>query len=490
MALSSNKKKSLDDLKKLAESRGGKVLSSKYLNVKTKYLWECSQKHRWETSADSIFRGSWCPTCAGQKRYTTSEIRKICELKGGEFLSPEYINAHHKYEVRCREGHIFYPWGQSLIKGKWCKTCASNRLWKGKRSKKSKTDYIKAGLDVGLKFIGTEIPPRTTYKAEWQCLENGHIIHMTFSSIFNQKSHCYRCKGKGKITIKDCLELAKSRNGKLLSTKYEPYEKQEWLCSKGHRFSIAYSTAKHQNIWCSECSTGLGERICRYIFESIFNVPFKKVRPRWLINGDGNRLELDGYSEQLQLAFEHQGKQHYSIKYHRGSKKLIQNDVDKRRLCQQYGVTLIEIPEIPSIVDFDEAVNYIVNELKVRDFSIPKEAIFPLITPSLRWELTSKDEKKAILDRATTYVESKGAKLLSHAYMRRGKQYVFVFNILTIGGGNRSITQNKLYGDDLWSIERQDPLTGERFYPTHGKQKFATKDNSIRFNNLKKLGKL
>ena len=73
-------------------------------------------------------------------------------------------------------------------------------------------------------------------------------------------------------------------------------------------------------------------------------MPFIKVRPEF--NG---HLELDGFNEELQLAFEMQGIQHYaqSPKYHRKAKDLheqIEKDLRKHRLCQRNRVTLLLIP--------------------------------------------------------------------------------------------------------------------------------------------------
>ena len=62
-----------------------------------------------------------------------------------------------------------------------------------------------------------------------------------------------------------------------------------------------------------ECSSYSGEKICRLAFETLFNAKFNKSRPDWLKTEKKNKLELDGYSEKNQIAFEHQGSQHYSF---------------------------------------------------------------------------------------------------------------------------------------------------------------------------------
>ena len=92
------------------------------------------------------------------------------------------------------------------------------------------------------------------------------------------------------------------------------------------------------------------ERFVKRQAEEVFGVPFVKVRPPWLLNlSSGRRLELDCYNEALQCAVEVQGVQHYQFtpKYHRSRADLeaIQvRDALKRKLCEQRGVTLIEVP--------------------------------------------------------------------------------------------------------------------------------------------------
>ena len=59
-------------------------------------------------------------------------------------------------------------------------------------------------------------------------------------------------------------------------------------------------------------------------------------------------MELDGYNEELKLAFEHQGTQHYSDKTnHRFMKKnLVENDDEKMMICKSKGIAIIYILEM------------------------------------------------------------------------------------------------------------------------------------------------
>lgn len=58
----------IDDLREVAKTHGGKCLSQNYKNSQTRYLWQCGKdsSHRWLATANSVRRGTWCPACAGK----------------------------------------------------------------------------------------------------------------------------------------------------------------------------------------------------------------------------------------------------------------------------------------------------------------------------------------------------------------------------------------------------------------------------------------
>eukprot|EP00414_Alexandrium_minutum_P004815 CAMPEP_0113830442 /NCGR_PEP_ID=MMETSP0328-20130328/6332_1 /TAXON_ID=39455 /ORGANISM="Alexandrium minutum" /LENGTH=103 /DNA_ID=CAMNT_0000798557 /DNA_START=327 /DNA_END=635 /DNA_ORIENTATION=- /assembly_acc=CAM_ASM_000350 len=86
-----------------------------------------------------------------------------------------------------------------------------------------------------------------------------------------------------------------------------------WKCVEGHTWTAQYKKVVHDGSWCPECRRGRSERDVRGIFHRIFlGLTFRKRRPSFLRSSKGGYLELDGYCEELQLAFEYNGEQHYS----------------------------------------------------------------------------------------------------------------------------------------------------------------------------------
>jgi len=96
--------------------------------------------------------------------------------------------------------------------------------------------------------------------------------------------------------------------------------------------------------------TSKGEQKCKEFIEFMTGKKFNKVRPEFLTNPvTGHTLELDLYNDELKLAIEYNGAQHY--KYNsmmHGSRDSFHNqkyrDLIKKQLCEQNGVRLIEVP--------------------------------------------------------------------------------------------------------------------------------------------------
>jgi len=108
------------------------------------------------------------------------------------------------------------------------------------------------------------------------------------------------------------------------------------------------------------------EQRCRVILENLFRAPFPSIRPDFLRNKTGKNLELDGYNEQLGIAFEYQGIQHrtFTPRFHKSRedfKKQKERDAFKKKICEQRGIRLLEIPDT---VPYDDLEMYIITEVR------------------------------------------------------------------------------------------------------------------------------
>ena len=110
------------------------------------------------------------------------------------------------------------------------------------------------------------------------------------------------------------------------------------------------------------------EALCRRVFEDMFGMEFPSVRLNCLKNPETNRnLELDGYNEELGLAFEYSGIQHYQYPnpFHTSEEQFInqvRRDQYKREKFDEMGIYLITIPyNVP--VKYEEIKDYIIYHL-------------------------------------------------------------------------------------------------------------------------------
>ena len=114
-----------------------------------------------------------------------------------------------------------------------------------------------------------------------------------------------------------------------------------------------------------ETPSSSGERRCREWLEARFTRSFPRVRPDWLRNPIFNKnLELDCFNEELRLAVEYNGRQHYThVPYFHRDPDAFEytklRDQLKQELCRQAGVHLIVVPYyITDIEGFlDDRVN-------------------------------------------------------------------------------------------------------------------------------------
>lgn len=136
---------------------------------------------------------------------------------------------------------------------------------------------------------------------------------------------------------------------------YIPYFK--YLNSIDYKSLVKPRTIKNRKIH---------ETKCRQIIESIYKKPFPSTRPDWLKNHTNKNLELDMYNEELKLAIEYDGEQHYKYSpfFHKSEKDFIkqkERDKLKEDICKQKGIRLIRIPYT---VKFNELEKYIKTILK------------------------------------------------------------------------------------------------------------------------------
>jgi len=119
------RKLTIEEMRLLADSRGGYCLSTKYINNHTKLKWQCERGHEWFATPGHIQQGRWCAECSGKKRKTIEEMKVLARNRGGYCISTEYINNKTKLSWQCNEGHTWMASAGNVINnGTWCAVCA------------------------------------------------------------------------------------------------------------------------------------------------------------------------------------------------------------------------------------------------------------------------------------------------------------------------------------------------------------------------------
>jgi hypothetical protein len=276
--------------------------------------------------------------------YIPQYILDIVEEKGGVINETLYINKRPHINFTCENGHTIIKRMDSFKKT-WCAECTKNDISHA---------HVLAEKMSGKFLSDVYINSHSHYM--WECAK-GHQFSAKYSNVTSGK-WCRQCLKLDYDEVKDLIE---SKGGVFITTRENLNSKKpmEIKCSEGHTFKSRYSSIK-KGSWCPHCQEHVCERTCRKIFEFIYKKPFSKKRPEWL-QGSTGRLELDGYCEELNLAFEYNGQQHYErVPYWHKTEAAFERgktrDAEKKKLCRENNVELVVIPYT---IPYDKLYEYI-----------------------------------------------------------------------------------------------------------------------------------
>ena len=207
----------LDDMRAVATSRGGRLISTDWLGANARHSWECGNGHRWEATWSSIYTNkTWCPFCAGTRvnsSHRLAAMQKMAASRDGLLLSTEWVSSDHRYEWQCKDGHLWMAlWSSISTNGTWCPTCAGNT-------------------------------PRSIDELSDKVRKRGGVL---LTTTYSGSDSTY-----------------------------------DFECNLGHRFSNSFRRVLDRGQWCPTCTKGrISEELARTAFEQIFGEPFPKRRPK------------------------------------------------------------------------------------------------------------------------------------------------------------------------------------------------------------------
>jgi len=142
------------------------------------------------------------------------------------------------------------------------------------------------------------------------------------------------------------------------------YVISDWIDNDNKDLVVSLLTQKKKRYAPKESK---GEMMCRDFATQLFGKPFIKIRPDFLRNDQtGHNLELDIYNDELKLAIEYNGIQHYKYipHFHKNEeafKAQQYRDKLKEERCRQNGIKLIIVPYT---VKHHDIADYLYNEAK------------------------------------------------------------------------------------------------------------------------------
>lgn len=117
----------LEQLRSLAQERGGALLSDAYLGSNVPISWSCAKGHSWAATPSSIKMGSWCPVCSEKIKWSLVDIESWAKANGLMCLSKRYTHNRQRLEWKCRKGHVWQAQWNSVRSGSRCPDCAGKR---------------------------------------------------------------------------------------------------------------------------------------------------------------------------------------------------------------------------------------------------------------------------------------------------------------------------------------------------------------------------
>ena len=281
----SRKRKTIDDMHSIAESKGGKCLSIEYINAHQYLDWECKEGHQWQAKYNKIQQGTWCKICgvkrtANSQRGNIEDAKKLAKTKGGLCLSDVYENARKPLKWECALGHIwdasFYSIkGNNDDSGTWCGVCNRGN---------------ERTIELAIKFAETKggrclskTMKNSHETLKWVC-ENEHYFENNYNNIIHKGQWCRECSNEEKrFTVKELISKFREIHGE----KYDyslakPTGTNSYIdiiCSKHGVFNQLVRSHLYSEADCPTCSQGWNTKRVISFINDIRNEDILKMDP-------------------------------------------------------------------------------------------------------------------------------------------------------------------------------------------------------------------
>lgn len=281
-------KYTIDEVRKVFEDAGCKLLSTEYIGVNSKLKYECHCDREAEISFAKFKNGRRCMKCAidtraNKRRHPYSTV--VSDIKKMHYrlltTEEEYIDASSPITLICNNNHIEKTTYRAILKGRTCTSCSGLA--------KHTIDTARAIFEkAGCELLETEYVNNNT-KMKYKC-SCGNASSIKLQNFIMGK-RCYECRNskisKAKAHDYEYIKSFFEENGcTLLSTEYENITVPlVYTCRCNREGRSSFATFK-TNKRCREC-----------FWDTMRNHDLT------LEDREGRRL-IDGYEEWRKSVFE------------------------------------------------------------------------------------------------------------------------------------------------------------------------------------------
>lgn len=267
----------------------------------------------------------------------------------------QYINSSTKVCIVCSEHGDFLQTPGGHLNGDGCMKCGRKRTADSHRM--TKEEFAESSRKVhDNKYTYSKVKyTNSLIKVCIDCPKHGEFWQVPSDHLGGHG--CERCGHESasdirRVTVEEFIKKSRNAHG----DKYD-YSKVRYtnnrtkvciICPEHGEFM--QTPDNHVNeVGCPNC-LNKSEAKCRKILQDLTGCNFPSVWPDFLVYTSGKCLQLDGYCEELKLAFEYNGIQHYQYQkfFHRGSEDRLaiqqERDQFKYDRLAELGIELIIIP--------------------------------------------------------------------------------------------------------------------------------------------------
>ena len=315
---------------------------------------------------------------------TTKDFRNEVEqaTRGQWKLSAQskYTRATDKVifiHAKCGTPLITTP-KQFRQRGLRCKNCKEKFININKRSSRKAGKTTKQFEQELVEHLGTDYKLLSSYINQRFKVKVKHLVCGTeFSAypnnLLKERYGCPHCSAVlarkkqmiGMLMFEERLKDTVGTEYTLLTPYKDMKTRVKMRHNKcGHEFTILPNKFINNNNRCPYCNASGGESLILSLLVNDFKL--KENHDFYYGYILPNKLHLDFYLPQLNLAFEYDGEQHYKVVEHFGGQtyydNLHQHDLEKDRYCKEHGIKLVRIPyTVNKIKDIKKIISYYIN---------------------------------------------------------------------------------------------------------------------------------